>query len=316
MVRHCRDVPGALTLLAASLMLTLGCARDHKVAPPDILGQLAPFEEHVLELDSWWILEHPHGRQFDASGIARLDDGRFLFVNDKENAILSAIVEGPTGAVVRVEEFVQIRRGGRRASRLDLEGLTIDRDGRVYVCAEVGRRIFRVNPADRSVEEIEIDWSAVDEFFGADANASLEGIAASDLSLYVVNERSQPRIIEIDPRRGAAVDSFVVSPPGSASWVLHYSGIEFHRGAMFVLLRFHKTVLEIDPVRRRVVAAYDYGAIEGSRELAFRSGSLTGFMEGVWVDDDFIWLLVDNNGQSSYARRGDIRPILIRCRRP
>ena len=277
------------------------------------------FQRYQLELDAYWILESPNGQQFDASGIARLADGRFLFVNDKENAIFAARVDAVSGGVVEVEEFCRVDvdgDGSVRSKRLDLEGLTVDANGNVYLCAEAGRRIFCVDGSSKEVTEVEIDWTPVKQFFGPDINASFEGIAMHGETLWIANERTQPRIFEVDLESRTVVGNFVVVAPGSVTWILHYSGLEYLEGSLFALLRFQHSILEVEPWSRRVVAEYDFGDIESSRELAFRSGSFTGLMEGVWVDESYFWLLVDNNGQPSIARSGDTRPILIRCKRP
>ena len=72
-------------------------------------------------------------------------------------------------------------------------------------------------------------------------------------------------------------------------------------------------VLEVEPRTHTVLAEFDYAAAENA--LGYGTFGLVGLMEGLAVDREFFWLLIDNNGLPRRDRRGDIRPVLLKCRR-
>jgi glutamine cyclotransferase len=184
------------------------------------------------------------------------------------------------------------------------------------VCEEANRWILRWDPTTRTVERLAIDWSPVKKFFSHDPNASFEGLAVGQGKLYVANERSVGRIIVVDLETLRVEADFAVRPFGSVARDLDYSDLSWFDGSLYVLLRESRKVLQVEPKSRRVLAEFDYGAIERAPEYAYQNPYPTGAMEGLAVDREFIWLLTDNNGQRRIKYPGDSRPTLFRCPRP
>lgn len=206
--------------------------------------------------------------------------------------------------------FIASKRG-----RFDFEGLARDERGRIYACEEANRWVFRFDPTTTNVERLEVDWAPVQKYFSSDQNASFEGIAVGGGKLWLANERERARVIEVDLETLKVVADFTPQP---SFWALvtHYSDICWFEGHLFLLLRHHRVVLEIDPTTREVVAEYNYMDMEEDPEHRYLRAYPTGTMEGLAVDKDYFWLLTDNNGFARQQDPADRRPTLFKCKRP
>jgi uncharacterized protein YjiK len=270
----------------------------------------------TLAEEDYWRLEA--AEQFDASGLV-FDEGGLLVVNDKRPGLYRVeFGEGHSARLVAEGGFtLEVLKGLLPGQgRFDLEGLARDERGRIYVCEESGRSIFRLDPETRGVERLGIDWGPVKEFFYELAgNASFEGVTVGGGKLWVANERERAVVIEVDLDSLRVARSFAVAP---AAWglFLHYSDLAWRDGHLFVLARHHRVILEVDPATREVVAEYDYRAVEDAPEHLYRKDYPTGVMEGLAVDENYFWLVTDNNGQARRQEAGDRRPTLFKCPRP
>jgi Esterase-like activity of phytase len=308
----------ALCLLAVALTcLFSGCATASK-------RQEATWPIYHLEAESSWQLNLPRGQQFDASGLVLTADHDLLTVSDRGSSVYK-IQFPPAGhsanlaplpdcfTAEQLQSFAHDKIG-----RYDCEGLAVDQLGRLYLCEEANRWVLRWSPQTKKIERLNIDWSPVMKYFSAtDLNASFEGIAVSPTRIYLANERKEGRIIVVDSSSLTIVDSFVVRPAGVRSFDVHYSDLCWFEGALYVLLRESRVVLKVDPATHRVLAQYDFRAMETDPKVAYFSlYFFVGTMEGLAVDHETIWLVTDNNGLGRIQHPKDIRPTLFKCRRP
>ncbi|MBU6401125.1 MAG: hypothetical protein KGS61_12460, partial [Verrucomicrobia bacterium] len=99
---------------------------------------------------------------------------------------------------------------------------------------------------------------------------------------------------------------------------VHYSDLCWFDGALFVLLRECHVVLEVNPASHRVLAEFDYAAMENAPEAAYYTlyHYPMGTMEGLAVSRDCFWMVTDNNGLGRIRYPRDLRPTLFRCPRP
>jgi hypothetical protein len=65
-----------------------------------------------------------------------------------------------------------------------------------------------------------------------------------------------------------------------------------------------------------VEAAFGYSAIERDPKHGYLNPLPVGFVEGLAIEGDTAWLLVDNNGIGRISDPKDLRPTLWRCRVP
>lgn len=276
--------------------------------------------EYQLASDARWLLTPPPGR-FDASALTRLPDGSWLVANDKQAPLFRLVLStNETGRLTAAPEYFgldALRRASGEARFLpDLEGLALDAQGRLYLCTEKDRWIFRTPGHGGEAERLAIDWSPVQRWLGKDPNASWEGIAIGGDRLYVANERSTGRIVVVDLGSLRVVDDFHASPQGRDSLDVHYSDLCWQDGSLWVLCRAHQLILRVDPTTHRTLAQFDYAAIERAPANAYSIPLGVGMAEGLWVDATHLWVLIDNNGFARKADRKDRRPLLFRCPRP
>ena len=307
--------------------LGIGCATSQKppvaesqgkspttaaVAPPVVV------KKHFrLTLDGYWRLELPDIRIFDASGLI-FDGPNLLTVSDKEPELFRIILGDQNVAQLERAGIFTREQLGRVApgvGHFDFEGLARDEKGRLYVCEEARRWIFRFDPASNRVDRLEIDWAPVRQFFASHPNSSFEGLAVGGGKMWVANERDHARVIEVDLETLKVLGTFRPAPP-SPVFFLHYSDVATYKDHLFVLLRHQRSILEVDLVSREVLAEYDYAGIEEAPEHQYVKEFPTGAMEGLAVDEEFFWLVTDNNGLPRRQPGNDRRPTLFKCRRP
>jgi glutamine cyclotransferase len=161
-----------------------------------------------------------------------------------------------------------------------------------------------------------IDWKPVAKYFSEDRNASFEGITIGNGKLYVANERKTGRIIVVDLASMKVIDHFTVRPKNSQARDIHYSDLCWHKGYLYALLRESSLVLKVNPEDKRVLAQYSFYDMEREKDVAYTNPFPTSLMEGLAVDDQYIWLVTDNNGLPRIRHPLDIRPTLFQCARP
>ena len=320
----CGRVTGVRTVAAVAALLVLatgvtGCRLDAggESAPTAGGGAI------VLEAEQWWLPNRPRGERFDASGLVRTATGELLTINDQSPGVWRLVFHEEQRSVDLVawpDVLTPSQRqtlAAEKSLRWDCEGLALDERGRLYVCEEANRWILRWDPALRSFERLAIDWTPVRRYFHpSDLNASFEGVAVHGDRLYVANERQTGRIIVVDLNTLKVVDDFAVAPGGSEPRDPHYSDLCWADGALWVLMRDVRQVLKVDPTEKQVLAEFDYAAMERAQDVAYGVLYTPGFMEGIAVDERYIWLVSDNNGMGRRRASQDARPTLFRCLRP
>lgn len=300
--------------------LGLGAFGAEVAAPAMPAGAGVP-SVHVLKADRRWLLQTPAGR-YDASALLRMPDGTLLTVNDKELPLCRLrLGTGETARVVPESAMfpVEAVRAASASPRYipDIEGIARDDAGRLYICTEGTRWIFRCAPDGGGVERLEIDWEPVRRWFAPkDGNAAWEGIAVGGDRLYLANERSTGRIVVVDLKTLRVTEDFRVAPGGYGDGDISYSDLCWFEGDLWVLCREARKVLRVEPSRRAVIAEFDFRELEGASENAYLTALPYGFAEGLAVESTHLWLAVDNNGLPRRSSPTDSRPLLLRCPRP
>ena len=302
---------------ALIVALLSGCATTAKRSP-------ASWPRHTLKAARAWQLNLPDGERFDASGLFLAPNGDLLTVSDRGPSVYqiqfssqatAAELEKLPGCFTpdQLAPFAAEKRG-----HYDCEGVAEDERGRIYICEEENRWILRWDPQSRRVERLNVDWSPVRKYFSrTDPNASFEGIAVGGGRLYLANERDTGRIIVVDLATLEVVDDFAVRSSVVSFWGPHYSDLCWFRRELYVLMREDHVILRVDPRLHRVLAEYDFRAMEFSDEYRYhRLYPFVGVMEGLAVDQDYFWLVTDNNGLSRERHPNDTRPTLFLCPRP
>lgn len=306
----------AVVALGLLFRLQLGAAGPMELPDPSKV----PMQS--LKWERTWMLTPPDASRFDASALLRLADGTLLTVNDKQAGLyrIEGLDEGSVARLTLVPDvFTKASLDaafGKSSPAYDLEGLAVDDQGRFYVCDEISRHLFRFDPQTRKTERLATDWSPVRKWISEDGNASWEGLAIGGGELFVANERSVGRIVVVSMSTWKVQRTFSVSPPDRPARDVHYSDLCWNSDRLWVLCRESQCILRVEPGSGRVEAAFGYGAIERDPKHGYLNPLPVGFVEGLAVQADTAWLLVDNNGIGRIADPKDVRPTLWRCRVP
>jgi hypothetical protein len=282
------------------------------------------YKTYALQEERAWRINLPGGRRFDASGLFLEPSGDLLTESDQNIGVwrIHPLDSRPDADLIPIPEaFTHAQLApfaAEKHGRYDCEGVTMDDQGRIYLCEEGDRWVLRYDPRDQSVTRLDIDFTPVKKYFSDDRNASFEGIAIHGSILYLANERKAGRIIVIDMKTWKVVDDFAVRASHSIWFDPHYSDLYWFDGALFILMREDHVILKVDPRSHRVLAEYSFGEMEYAPENAYHTvvPLVVGVMEGLAVSDKYFWLCTDNNGLARKHYPGDIRPTLFKCRRP
>ena len=245
-----------------------------------------------------------------------------LTVNDKETGLFE--IQFPSSGTEAVlvpyaglspSLFAPLTPG--RDLPWDVEGIGIDSTGALYLSEEHSRWILKQSAPGKPLERLPIDWSPASRWFSkTDRNASFEGVAVGDRFLYVANERDTGRILELDRKTLQVVGDCQPRPPGASGDDIHYTDLCWFDGELWALCREHRRVLCINPHTHAVRLCFSYFPIEMDPKYAYQHLLPYGFFEGLSVDADNVWLLIDNNGYPRKSNPQDARPLLLRCPRP
>ena len=270
----------------------------------------------ILSADAHWPLNVKE--RFDASALL-FRNGKLLTINDRNGVIYEIVLGAEAAEAKKTDLFSRsalAKAAASRTARFDCEGLGSDASGNLYLSEEAQRLVFKSSPDGASVEALKIDWSPVRKYFTGGVNASFEGIAILGDRLFVANERSTARIIEVDLPTLKVSTSFFVDSDTFAFGGPHYSDLAAAEGRLFILNRNHRCIFEIEPDNKRVLAEYRFGPMEVAEDVAYFSDYPTGAMEGLAIDDNYFWMITDNNGKGRIKNSSDFRPTLFRCKRP
>jgi hypothetical protein len=307
--------------ICAGILFSLACslpAAEVSTAKGGSLGMRTNDgrKHFTLSADAFWQLNVKE--RFDASALT-FYKGKLLTINDRDGAVYEVFPGTNSVAEVKRTDLFSRREltkaAPKRSPRYDCEGLAVDESGHLYLSEESQRIAYKLSPQGR-LEAIAIDWSPVRQFFGADVNASFEGIAVAGDRLYLANERSAARVVVVDLKAREVRDSFFVDSTGFAFGGPHYTDLAFADGHLFILNRNHRCVFEVEPETKRVLAEYSFAQMELDKAVAYFTDYPTGTMEGLAIDGDYFWMITDNNGKGRIADAADSRPTLFRCKRP
>ena len=208
--------------------------------------------------------------------------------------------------------------------RLDLEGITCDSEGDFYLCSEGANQILFVS---RDGSEVHWIFESLKSYgdkkgFFQIRNAGLEGIALIGPDQFVLCIERQPRgIIRLNLKDNPAkVDLFDLDetkwklpeerfPDFTGLFVENKDAYVLERGASVISkLTFKNGQVELSP-------RWSYSQIENSDEWRY-ANTLFTCGEGLCMDEKFIYVILDNNGEYRYTNPDDRRPLLFIMQRP
>lgn len=310
-------------------------SRKHFVAAMSIFALSAPMSGYSadLKLESAYVVNGIDDLQ--PSGMAYCQ-GKLLFVSDKhdheiyellpdEDGIATArkfmdvnnIPEPPqqsfpfwTNVKRFFAELFGISGGG------DWEGLACNDRGDYYLASEYYFSVLKIE-ADGTKSWIGSDLYNV----GYDAglfqkdNAYFEGISLKGENEIILAAEREPRGFLVISE-GGDVKTYV--QPGSVisdeGLPLDFTGLDMRGPRLFALERNHYKVCELEADYSEK-ECYSYRKIALSDEWGYSTGKY-GLAEGLAINSDSIWIIVDNNGDERRQGTNDSRSTLMKFNNP
>jgi hypothetical protein len=287
--------------------------------------------EVPLVFEAAYVIDGVPGIQ--PSGIA-VCDGKVVMVSDKHDSVIyqlnfnqdgiakaeiwKRISDIPIPPIQNFNTWTRIKRyigeflglsGG-----VDWEGIACNRDGDIFIASEYHLSVLKLY-SDGNKEWV-IDHlyqkGRQVELFQKD-NAYIEGVTVVGEELILAVER-EPRGL-IKSKDG--VLSFYIQPGPQLSidgLPYDYTGLDSYHDKKIVLDRNHYKVCELAENNETLVC-YTFGNIAKSKKWGYNTGKY-GLSEGIAIDGDALWIVVDNNGDARSENLNDTRPTILKFKNP
>ncbi|MCK5118771.1 MAG: esterase-like activity of phytase family protein [Candidatus Latescibacteria bacterium] len=279
-------------------------------------------EDHVtpLKLIHALPVEGPENNQ--PSGLTIRHDTLFAVSDKHDDTIFRVALTDSIAVFVPHLKFDIPEPAPRK--RLDFEGITCDAQGAFYLVSETAFRILRVSADGEQVSWITPSLRPIGEQKGLfrTRGAYLEGIALLGPDHFLVCAERQPRgLIEVDRSvepfavRVFNYDKTTLSLPEGRS--TDFSDLFRANGDLFVLQRNAEVISNLiygGPILEEK-DVWSFGHIVHREDLRY-SNMKYGLAEGLCMDAERIYLILDNNGDCRASNPDDRRPLLLIMKRP
>ncbi len=271
--------------------------------------------------------------ELEPSGLA-VCDGKLLFVSDKHDHVIfrlqfdgklarvtthKVIKDAPPPPKQSFPLSMSIKRyigeligpaGGN-----DWEGLACNKHGDLFLASEYHFSVLKIGKDDT------YEW-LVDDLYNIGTrkglfkvhNAFLEGITVGDDHIYLAAERQPRAIITFTPSSEIKIHLESHQKPVN-NISPDFTGLEFFNGNLYVLDRNHYEVCRRNPPDFSATLCFSFKAQALSQEWGYDTG-IYGLAEGVALDGDDMWLIVDNNRDPRLADADDRRALLMQFKNP
>jgi len=193
-------------------------------------------------------------------------------------------------------------------------------DGDFYLLSE--RRNAILGVSGRWVEWLEPDWydALHRQGFLNRYNAMVEGFARIDARHWLLALEREPRGLAVLTREdsGWRARGFALGNEQHLKFRADnadVSALALHGGALYTLERNASAVCRRDLQQFRARSCYSYAAIENDPRYRYADNRY-GQAEGLAMDDDWIYIVFDNNGGAFAADAQDRRALLLKTPMP
>lgn len=271
-------------------------------------------------------VEADDARPFQPSGLL-LHEGRLLTVSDKHDRAIYGIDIASDHASVRA--FVHFEPPADTPPPLDFEGLSPAPDGGWLVASEAQGRVLHVqlDPSSAASAPVGLARWFSSPLGGTSgcldkANAGIEGVALSGQGRLVLAGEREPRcLIELEAADDLSTarawwmeSSAYPSKPGRH---LDYSDLTLFHGALYALVRNSHLIVRLErtPEGWREGPPFSYRDAEHDPRYMYDDRTF-GMAEGFAIDEQRVYIVLDNNEHARAADGRDRRPILFVFDRP
>ncbi len=299
-----------LSLLFLLLITVFSCQKDKKAI--SMKPTMSAVKVDTLTLHK--VLSVNGLEDAQLSGLT-IKNGVLYTVSDKRDTVLYKIELGEKdAAVVPHLTFTP----PAHENDLDLEGITHDADN-FYLMCEDQFQILKVN-----AKTSEASWASTsyygmckeEGFFGVN-NAYFEGITKTGESTFVMAMERQPRglldvNLSFDEPSSRIVKMDYSKFKSNKAGAVDFAGLYYYNNRLFALQRNAYLISEMEPTN----SGYNEGDAWSYRHVALNeryhySNMKYGHAEGLAIDKDYIYIILDNNNTSRLVDKNDKRPLLF-----
>jgi len=257
----------------------------------------------------------PDNKRFDLSGMVRWNQTLYGLADKPWNAWLYELSLKEDAYFNAIESIPVVFEG-----RPDFEA--VDRlDSCFYVADERATKVVKITVKQDTVTSGVLDLAWSDDVSGW-GNAGIEGLAVDkrDRAIYIAKEREPARLFRVLPG-DKAVKEFSLEKDISGEDI---SDMKIEDGNLYLLNRAKYRILKFSLKTRKHTATFDYSVVLNADNQKFYSGARYPMAEALLIDDEEVWIGLDNNGRgfndnNPYVRDARLNgnnPVIIRFKRP
>lgn len=260
--------------------------------------------------------------RFDPSGLA-IRNGQLYLVSDKDPSSIFAVTLQNDRAEAR--PAIGFNANANPAQGLpseDLEGISIDSAGNFLLASESNATVWRVAFDGSVLASTSVHDQAVAQGLLVQDNAGLEGITALPSGDILLAAERDPRGLIQLPSNLDATNARIWRMPNSncaAQGVRpnDFGDLTSVDDQVFALARNTHQVVRLAPGRGgwQEQEFWSYAQVENDPRYAYRDRTY-GLAEGLALDREHVFIVLDNNDDARANDAQDHRPLLLIFRRP
>jgi len=317
----------AVAMASAALLMGCGAIRSSKS-----LRDISGVQRHEAELLISFPIEGRFGAPVEPSGLT-FHEGFLYTVSDEHDTSMFRLAMTVDTHVAEADltlvELPLQFSPGAETKGMDFEGIAADGEGGFYLLSEQYARVLHTTLEDLILHPVgpELLEAGREHGLFTAGNAGLEGIALDGSVLLLCSERRPRAIVEFslsspdDPILAvhSSIQTFSKFSEGTDE---DFAGIFAEEGAVYVLERNAYAVCKLkrSAGQYRPVASVSYADVIDRHGLRYerkqRETVDYGRGEGLAMDAERIYIVLDNNGRSLKADPEDARARLLVLRRP
>ena len=253
-------------------------------------------------------------------------DGQLYAVSDQHDHAVCRIRLRRDRALLQPHVTFNAPWTGAWVLSLDFEGLAY-KDGFFFLVSEAILRVLRVHETGTDLAWVTpgVEEAGLAAGLFREKKARLEGLALlGGGRLLLAAERAPRGLVEVvvDPAAGGEA---AVSAHAFGESLLElpeplepdFSDLFYDGETLYALSRNAEAVLRIEyeAGELRELAFWTFGEVTGAPEYRYLN-QRSGRAEGLCMDDEHVYVVLDNNGRGREADPEDTRPLLFLFRRP
>lgn len=300
-----------MKLFFAVLVLVF-LAWNHVTIPEEIITSLKAVKVHSVE--------GPENNQ--PSGLTIFKNTLFTVSDKHDDTIFRVQLTDDKAVLVPHIQFKMSEPITEKA--LDFEGITCDSEGNFYIVSESTFRILRV-----STDGEKVSWISPSlQSYGKEAGlfqtrgAYLEGITLIDENQFIVCAERQPRgIIEVNtntvPLQVTVFKYNTTRAELPNDRNPDFTGLFWENGILYTLQRNAYVLCKLIKNHQGFMEKdfWSYEAIVTREEFQYDNMKF-GRAEGLCMDKNYVYVILDNNGDARRLDPSDQKPLLLIMERP